>query len=58
MKQNAVRDIPDHKKQTYETKAQKMLGQIINKYESWFDWLLKRIDQYIDVGLAPYVKNF
>lgn len=34
-----------------------MLTDIIDKSESWFHWLLKRIDKYIDVGLEPYVRN-
>lgn len=57
MKREALADITDQRRKMYESKAKLMLTDIIDKSESWFHWLLKRIDKYIDVGLEPYVRN-
>lgn len=41
----------DEKKALYENKAKFILGQILDQYETWFNWMLRRLDRYIDVGL-------
>lgn len=34
-----------------------MLTEMIDRSESWFDWLIKRVDTYLEGGLKPFVKN-
>lgn len=42
----------------YESDVKFALNQILQQYQTWFDWLLMRLDRYIDVGLEPYVQNY
>lgn len=51
-------EITDKKREMYESNVKFALNQILEQYQTWFDWLLMRLDRYIDVGLEPYVQNY
>lgn len=36
---------------------QKVIQNIIKNSESWFDWILRRIDSYVDGGLQPFMNK-
>lgn len=57
MEQETLASITDERKKKYQNKAKFMLTEMIDRSESWFDWLLKRVDTYLEGGLKPYVKN-
>lgn len=57
MKKETLEAISDQRKKMYENQAKFMLTEMVDKYESWFDWVLKRIDNYVDGGLQPYLNS-
>jgi hypothetical protein len=55
MKSQALESVSASGLELEQQKARLVIMQLIANSETWFNWLLKRVDKFVDGGLQPYI---